>query len=157
MFLLLFITFVKQKQFTMINLEGFIKRLKKIIEYYELSSSGFADKIGVQRSSISHLLSGRNKPSLDFILKILKEFPEVELYWLLNGKGNFPKSQTKLAINNPTLELENIVVATKNKEEKVITEATLEKNTTSTPSSISKEIERIVIFYTDGTFKNYHP
>jgi transcriptional regulator with XRE-family HTH domain len=46
----------------------------------------FADKIGVQRSSLSHLLSGRNKPSLDFILKILDVFPDVDLYWMINGK-----------------------------------------------------------------------
>ena len=50
----------------------------------------FADKIGVQRSSISHILSGRNKPSLDFILKVTNEFTDVDIYWLLNGKGSFP-------------------------------------------------------------------
>ncbi|PZQ78296.1 MAG: XRE family transcriptional regulator, partial [Flavobacterium johnsoniae] len=51
----------------MVNTEDFIKRLEKILDYYNLTASSFADKIGVQRSSISHLLSGRNKPSLDFI------------------------------------------------------------------------------------------
>jgi hypothetical protein len=40
----------------------------------------------VQRSSLSHLLSGRNKPSLDFILKIVDVFPDVDLYWILNGR-----------------------------------------------------------------------
>ena len=55
----------------MVNIEDFIKRLEKILDYYSLTASSFADKIGVQRSSMSHLLSGRNKPSLDFILKIL--------------------------------------------------------------------------------------
>jgi transcriptional regulator with XRE-family HTH domain len=62
------------------------------LDYYSLNASAFADKIGVQRSSLSHLLSGRNKPSLDFILKILEVFPDVDLYWILNGKGNFPKN-----------------------------------------------------------------
>ena len=46
-----------------------IERLKVILDYYNLTSSSFAEKIDVPRSSISHLLSGRNKPSLDFILK----------------------------------------------------------------------------------------
>jgi hypothetical protein len=41
---------------------------------------------------LSHLLSGRNKPSLDFILKILDVFPDVDLYWMINGKGSFPKN-----------------------------------------------------------------
>ena len=58
----------------MINDSEFSKRLKLVMEYYQLSASAFADKIGVQRSSISHLLSGRNKPSLDFVLKVIKEF-----------------------------------------------------------------------------------
>ncbi|MGB1270375.1 MAG: helix-turn-helix domain-containing protein, partial [Flavobacteriaceae bacterium] len=47
----------------------FTNRLQKLLDYYDLSASGFATKIGVQRSSISHVLSGRNKPSLDFVMK----------------------------------------------------------------------------------------
>ena len=54
----------------MVNSDDFIKRLEIILDYYALSASGFADKIGVQRSSLSHLLSGRNKPSLDFIFRL---------------------------------------------------------------------------------------
>ena len=77
----------------MVNTEDFSKRLHRILEFYELSAAGFADKIEVGRSSISHILSGRNKPSLDFVMKIVKSFPEVELYWLLNGKGSFPVSE----------------------------------------------------------------
>lgn len=77
----------------MINTDDFIKRLEAIFEFYGLSASTFADKIGVQRSSLSHLLSGRNKPSLDFILKVDEVFEEVDLYWLLNGTGTFPKSE----------------------------------------------------------------
>ena len=65
----------------MINNEEFTKRLQKVIDYYGETASSFAEKIGVQRSSISHILSGRNKPSLDFVLKVLSSFPEVELYW----------------------------------------------------------------------------
>jgi plasmid maintenance system antidote protein VapI len=76
----------------MVNIEDFIKRLEIILDYYSLNASSFADKIGVQRSSLSHLLSGRNKPSLDFILKIVDVFPDVDLYWILIGKGNFPKN-----------------------------------------------------------------
>ena len=74
----------------MVNTEEFIKRLERILQFYGLSASAFADKIQVQRSSISHLLTGRNKPSLEFVLKVVKTFPEVNLYWLLNGKGSFP-------------------------------------------------------------------
>ena len=110
---------------------------------YQLSASAFADKIQVPRSSISHLLSGRNKPSLDFVLKVVKEFDEVELYWLLNGKGTFPKSNT----SSPALEQE----VSKTMVKSMPVAAYLEKDS-NTPS---KKIERIVIFYNDGTFKEY--
>ncbi len=75
----------------MVNIEDFIKRLEILLDYYGVNASAFADKIGVQRSSLSHLLSGRNKPSLDFVLKILEVYPDVDLYWILNGQGSFPK------------------------------------------------------------------
>ena len=78
----------------MVNTAAFKERLEQILSHYEMTASAFADAIGVQRSSISHLLSGRNKPSLDFVLKVVREFPEVNLYWLLNGKGVFPESAT---------------------------------------------------------------
>ena len=69
------------------NATEFGKRLKEVIEYYSLSASAFAELINVQRSSISHVLSGRNKPSLDFITKLNIALPDVNLYWLLNGSG----------------------------------------------------------------------
>lgn len=53
-----------------------------------VSSSAFADAIDVQRSSISHILSGRNKPSLDLIQKILNRYSDIDPGWLLTGKGN---------------------------------------------------------------------
>ncbi len=83
----------------MINTEAFTKRLQQVMDYYGESASSFAEKIGVQRSSISHILSGRNKPSLEFVLKILSAFPEVELYWLLNGKGEFPATKETMDSN----------------------------------------------------------
>ena len=72
----------------MVNKIDFTNRLKIILENHQLTASLFADKIGVQRSSISHILSGRNKPSLDFVLKVTKAFSDVDIYWLLNGKDH---------------------------------------------------------------------
>jgi transcriptional regulator with XRE-family HTH domain len=62
-------------------------RITLLIKAKNLSAAQFADEIGVQRSSISHLMSGRNKPSLDLIQKTLQRFPEVSSEWLLFGKG----------------------------------------------------------------------
>ena len=122
----------------MINTEKFSKRLQKVIDYYGESASSFAEKIGVQRSSISHILSGRNKPSLEFVLKILSSYPEVELYWLLNGKGDFPSLNTseEEKIDTPSLSIKKNIEVNKKLE-------------------TDKSIERIIIFYSDGSFKNF--
>lgn len=77
----------------MFDQQKFIARLQKIMNYYEINASTLADSLGVLRSSISHLLSERNKPSLDFVLKITEKYPEIDLYWLLYGKGTFPKEE----------------------------------------------------------------
>ncbi len=119
----------------MVNTEKFINRLEQILQYYDLSASVFADRIGVQRSSISHLLTGRNKPSLEFVLKVVKAFPEVNLYWLLNGKGSFPSSKES--------SISSILSDS-------ATKATI------TRSESQKNIQRIVIFYDDGSFESYH-
>jgi len=149
----------------MINTDHFVKRLETIFDYYGLTASLFADKINVQRSSISHLLSGRNKPSLDFTLKVIESFPEVELLWLLNGKGSFPKgengSEEKTAISS-----QEKIAQENNLFTQEIIASTLNTETSTTKSKIQSEeksihsdskIERIVVFYTDGTFKNYNP
>jgi len=147
----------------MVNSEDFIKRLEFILDYYTLSASGFADKIGVQRSSLSHLLSGRNKPSLDFILKILEFFPEIDLYWILNGQGNFLKMKNEKNAPSPTPNFEEKIL-----EKTFSTAKSFEKNTTQEAEKIISQekkmletnpnsIEKIVILYANGKFKEYSP
>ncbi|KIA88640.1 helix-turn-helix domain-containing protein [Kaistella jeonii] len=78
------------------------ERIKKIIEYSELSASEFADEIDVQRSNISHITSGRNKPSLDFIIKIKTRFPELQWDWLISGSGKMvKKNEEELIVEKP--------------------------------------------------------
>jgi len=141
------VTFVIKKKFTMINNDDFAKRLKKVIEFYQLSASSFAEKINVQRSSISHLLSGRNKPSLDFVIKVLDTFEEVDMYWLLKGEGEFPKS--KKTLDYPT----TLFPDDNNEIEKTI-ETNIIKD--KTVSSNNLNIDKIVIFFKNGTFKLYN-
>jgi len=129
----------------MVNVEDFAKRINILLNFYGISAALLAEKIEVQRSSISHILSGRNKPSLDFVLKILKAFPEVELYWLLNGAGEFPKKNKNTVIDSPP--------SSENKNETVLKKASVEPLNNPTKD----EIDRIVIFFKDGTFKNYTP
>lgn len=69
------------------------ERIEKIIEHSQLSNSEFADAIEVPRSSISHILSGRNKPSLDFLIKIKNEFPTFTWDWMIYGNGEMQESE----------------------------------------------------------------
>lgn len=151
----------------MVNTEDFIKRLEIILDYYGMNASAFADKIGVQRSSLSHLLSGRNKPSLDFILKILDVYPEIDLYWILNGKGNFPKNNTLATESEPLTSFAPVSQSnlSPSTDENLFSENNSKEKTPS-PSKDSNEvlknlfeedIEKIVFFYKDGTFKSFHP
>jgi len=93
-------------------------RVQKIINYSELSSSEFADEIGVQRSNISHVLSGRNKPSLDFLMKIKDRFPEIQWEWLIEGKGAMIFSENETASTPSSYSLEESKI---NDDEPIIT------------------------------------
>lgn len=148
----------------MVNIDDFVKRLEIVMDYYSLSTSAFADKIGVQRSSMSHLLSGRNKPSLDFVMKILEVFPDVDLYWILLGKGNFPKTNDEVSPpivkqNSPILSNENfgedLFSTTDVKDQKIAEPKITSEVKNSKFNFENEEIEKIVIFYKNGTFKAY--
>ena len=86
---------------TMLNYEEIVLRIKKVIEDHELNAASFAEKIGVQRSGISHILSGRNKPSLEFLSKIQITFEEVEFDWLLLGTKNNSENTPTTLFNIP--------------------------------------------------------
>ena len=70
-------------------------RLRKWMESEGLKSSSFADKIDVNRATISHILSGRNKPSIDFLQKLLSNYPELNANWLITGIGFMQENQNK--------------------------------------------------------------
>ncbi|MCK9162801.1 MAG: helix-turn-helix transcriptional regulator [Bacteroidales bacterium] len=73
------------------------ERILLLMKSFGMNPTQFADEIGVQRSSISHILSGRNNPSLDIVTKILNRFPEIDSNWLVLGKGSLvEKSKEKL-------------------------------------------------------------
>ena len=105
-------------------------RIQNIIEKYGLSSNAFANEIDVNRSTVSHILSGRNKPSIEVLQKILKRFPDVSANWLLLGQGSMLASKSQV--------MEEV------KETKPLT---LE----------NKTINKIVVFYNDNSFEEYKP
>ena len=132
----------------MFSQQDFIARLQRIMDYYDLNASALADSLGVLRSSISHLLSERNKPSLDFVLKIIDKYPEVDLYWLLYGKGSFPKEEKKPAPTPLPTEIpfpEDNVLEDSEKERKVAPEIPVKKQ--------KRQIQKIIFFYEDNSFE----
>ena len=152
------ITFVTSKLLhilLMFDQQKFIARLQKIMNYYEINASTLADSLGVLRSSISHLLSERNKPSLDFVLKITEKYPEIDLYWLLYGKGSFPKEEPReepkeklppkkvTPIAPPEIPFPPIEPPQEKPIEKNVPLKDIRK----------KEVQKIIFFYKDNSFE----
>ena len=114
-------------------MKNFTNRLLEILENNSLSASQFAEKIGVQRSSVSHVLSGRNKPSLDFIIKISNTFTDISLNWLINGKKS------------------NELIISK----KISPPTSLNEKNIMNSNSNEKNLEQIIFIYKDNSFKVY--
>jgi hypothetical protein len=121
----------------------------------------------VQRSGVSHILTGRNKPSLDFISKILSSYPELDSDWLLFGKGQMIKKlegfqknrekeeKTEKSVKSPTvsknaeLNFDDEIQENTEKGQNVI-KSILDRN-----ESKNKAIEKIIVFYSDNSFEEY--
>lgn len=124
---------------------GMKERIKQFMDYMSLSAAELADRIGVQRSNVSHVMTGRNNPSSLFLEKLLLTFPELDARWLIVGEGQMlrgNKDDVKVS------EVKNLF--TEVIEKKVHVAQSPQRDT-------AKEIARIVILYTDKTFKDYYP
>ena len=152
----------------MLNTTDFAQRLQQVMDYYGLNAAAFADSLEIQRSGISHLLSERNKPSLDFILKLIEKFPEVDMYWITQGKGSFPRKEETLSISPrkqpdlfsdiPEIEMAptpSPTVAAPAHEKAVqesVTAPIIEEKL-SVLTDTHKKIKRIIFFYEDNHFE----
>lgn len=87
-----------------------IERINLLLKAKNVSARQFAEEIGIQPSGMSHILSGRNNPSLDFVMKVVKRWPEVNINWLMFGKGEMyasvplsvPEPEQRAAESQPT-------------------------------------------------------
>ena len=136
-------------------------RIIKFIETENLSSSSFADKIGVQRSSISHIISGRNNPSFEFIQKMLISFRDLSADWLLTGSGEIYKTKRKISLFEPASSLfENSEVVSKPASPvsgQAIQDTPEQIDKIQAGIDETKKIDKIIIFYNDKTFSQYFP
>lgn len=165
-------------------------KIKQILIDKNLTPSYFADEIGVQRSSISHILSGRNRPSFDIIQKIIRRFPELGYEWIMeeeaygsaptpmsstygNRNGNQVRPATERPVtgqsafysynSQPSVRTQRNEIPPVNHAGPSTPVADLSNpgsvTESNTPMSVAsdKKVERILIFYTDGSFREYTP
>lgn len=138
-------------------------RILALLKDKQISATKLADMIDVQRSSISHILSGRNKPSFDFIEKILIAYPDLNAQWLITGKGEMYTHQKSLFDQDfqSSEEHKNLTSRESHIQSTIDDNMELKKSETvksNIPGNENKQkIERIVIFYNDGKFKEYKP
>ena len=78
------------------------RRFQTILDLENLSPAQLADRLGVQRSGISHILSGRNKPSFELLQRVVQSFPEISAEWLITGNGKPLKEQNQAAASGAT-------------------------------------------------------
>jgi transcriptional regulator with XRE-family HTH domain len=138
-------------------------RIEKILRCEQISSSKFADEIGVQRSSISHLFTGRNNPSLELVQKILNRFTNLNPEWLLTGKGEMYKKTMQQSLFSNIPEPDKIPDSIIENRENAETEKKTEelsnnyKNENIIEKPENKNIEKIIVLYTDNSFREFVP
>jgi transcriptional regulator with XRE-family HTH domain len=145
-------------------------RIQKLISEEKITAAEFADKIGVQRSNVSHILNGRNNPGFSFIQKILESFPAINPRWLITGVGNMygvkenyyenstkPKDFDSIQkseqreLNQKT----DFVVNSFDISEKPPKNINIEKLKGN--ESESKKVIKVLFFYADHTFEDFLP
>lgn len=161
------------------------ERISVIMEHYNISPSEFAEKVDVQRSSISHITSGRNKPSLEFITKVKNSFPDIEWDWLINNNGPMIKPKVEIieekvevkklplpdlfsiiedesfGRNNLIPEKEQKTNASEtnkmssDKEGEKIIDSQPLENFPMVHENSSKKVKRVILFFEDGTFEAF--
>lgn len=152
-----------------------LDRIKQIMKENELQASSFADKIQVSRGTISHILNGRNDPSKDTIEKILATFPDISPSWLFSGEGPMynrdrifiqptatPAIQPDLFDENKNPELSEKTQGHENSPKNEVKKPENKANSAiihsiNIPNTISKKIDKIMIFFNDKTFLTFLP
>jgi transcriptional regulator with XRE-family HTH domain len=140
-------------------------RILQFLKSENKSSAQFAEEIGVQASGISHILSGRNNPSLDFVLKMLQKYNHISVDWLLFGRGSMFKEKTVATlfdeIEESNMEAHPVLKKDDSSEINKVTDHTdeeLKKQNAFDPvRKRTSGLYRIVWFFNDNSFEEYFP
>lgn len=147
------------------------ERLLQLLDLEHLTPSKFADLIGVQRSSVSHILSDRNKPSFDFLQKTLKTFPGLKAEWLMMGIGpmyeQMGREGADLFNQNPSETIEDLAddqmdipddpLRTEVTAPETVEKAGIREETNMLTSDESRKVVQVMLFFDDNTFVTYRP
>lgn len=146
------------------------ERIRQIMENENLTPAKFADRLQINRANISHILNGRNNPSLDVVTKILSGMPYINTEWLINGTGqmykdgfdmdSIPKEHDLFHQGPPVTPQEKETVVKPegidvNKPEKNI--QVIENKIIDAQKNNDKKIRQIIIYYNDSTFETFVP
>ncbi|MFA6334341.1 MAG: helix-turn-helix transcriptional regulator [Bacteroidales bacterium] len=128
-------------------------RLQQFLTLEQLSPARLSEILGVQRSGLSHILSGRNKPGFEFIQRLLLKFPAINAEWLITGKGKMYKelspADNPVQIPDKTLFSEDIQAPE--------TAENLIKDKICTEDGKKRVLKKMIFIYSDGTFVEYFP
>lgn len=136
-------------------------KIVTLIEALGFSNTKFADTISVSRPTISHIISGRNKPSIDIIQKIMTVYPELGYKWFMDEEDFDPSTLLELSKLQQAGELsknqqdENTTTKSENMSTKNNQRYSNQNNTTipQQQNSTNRRVEKIIMFYTDGTME----
>ncbi len=125
-------------------------RIKQYMDYKSISAGELSSRLDVQRSNISHILNGRNKPGASFIEKLLINFPDLNARWLLTGSGEMIENSVHKEVETaypPSDVNDNIETKTQIEQSSLVN---------SINSGSSKPIDKIVLLFSDGTFTDFN-
>ena len=143
------------------------KRLQQFLAAENISQAQFAETLGVARASVSHILSGRNKPGFDFLESMIRHYPALNFEWLLTGRGRMyesakPASEAPARPVSPLpAEPEDSLFGEPGNRQETVEEASFQPQISYADDLVSKaqsfsnkkNISKIVVFYSDGTFQ----
>lgn len=142
-------------------------KIRNFISSRGLTSTKFADEIDVPRPSISHILSGRNKPSLEIVQKMYKAYPELGFEWFFEDEENTSENDTQNPTNQPVMPSKRVGYVQRDLNEKKNIEPNTVKQNLGAQNiaaslglnglDASHQVERIVVFYTNKTFTEFKP
>ncbi len=125
-------------------------RIKQYMDYKSISAGELSSLIDVQRSNISHILNGRNKPGASFIEKLLINFPDLNARWLFTGEGDMiVGEETAVQDKNSEIDLFSSTVKTKQQPDTSI-------RATQDIDNDNKPVERVILLFKDGTFTDFN-